>query len=166
MLLPVVNKPQEIWRKGLYAILAAMFFLTLGTLSIITVIGPNLSGHLLFPMWFLAKSIEYQNYIQRSEGIIFFFWLTGIVLKTTLFYYLTCLATSKIFALKTYHRVVYFLAPVQVAAATFLFGNMLQFQEFLSKYWPPLALFFEIALPLLLLMAAVLRKKGNRRNPQ
>nr|WP_282433237.1 endospore germination permease [Dehalobacter restrictus] len=160
MLLPVVNKPREAWSKGLWTIFTATAFLTICALMIITVIGPNLSGHLLFPLWNLAKSLEYGNYIQRIEGFIFFFWLTGIMIKTTLFYYLTCFMSAQIFGFKSYHPIICYLAPLQVASATFLVSNTIQFQNILGKYWPPFGLFFEIVLPLFLLLVAVIRKKG------
>ncbi|WP_256364962.1 MULTISPECIES: endospore germination permease [unclassified Dehalobacter] len=159
MLLPIVNKPQEIWSKSLWAILASMGFITLCTLIIITVVGPNLSGHLLIPFWNFVKSIEYGNYVQRIEGIIFFFWLTIIMIKTTLLYYLTCLITAQVFGLKSYYPVICYLAPLQVTAATFMSSNTIQLQDIFRKYWPPFALFFEIALPLFLLTVAVIRKK-------
>lgn len=163
MLLPSVNKPKEVRRKVLCAISAAVVFITLGTIFFVTVIGPNLSGHLLFPIWYLAKYINYENYIQRIEGFVFFFLLIAIVIKITLFYYLTCMATAQTLGLKTFHPVIFYIAPVQIAAATFLISNTVELQDIIAKYWAPFALLFEIVLPLLLLMVAVIRKKGHRR---
>ncbi len=159
MLLPIVNHPQEVRRKALYTLLAITGFSALGTLIMLTVIGPDLMGHLLFPLWYLARAIEFKSYIQRIEGLVFPLWITGVVVKSTVFYYLACLATAQVLGLKTHKTVVCVFAPVQIMAATFLFGNMFQLYDVLNKYWPPLGLVFEVVLPLLLLMIAALRKK-------
>lgn len=162
MLLPIVNNPQEVRRKTLYALLAITGFSALATLIMLTVIGPDLMGHLLFPLWYLTRIIEFKSYIQRIEGLVFPLWISGVVVKSAVFYYLASLAAAQVLGLKTHKTVVCVLAPIQITAATFLFGNIFQLYDVLNKYWPPFGLVFEVVLPLLLLMIAALRKKRQK----
>ncbi|KUO73649.1 MAG: spore gernimation protein [Desulfosporosinus sp. BRH_c37] len=162
ILLPMVNKPQEIKLKGAFVLLAALFFLTADTLITLTIFGPYLTGDLLFPFWFLAKYIEFGNYLQRMESLIVLMWVIGIVIKVAVLNYLVCFTTAQVLSLKGYKPVVYVTAFIQILGATFLFKNTPQLSEFLSQYWPPLGLLFEIGLPLILLMVAVIRGKQAR----
>ena len=162
ILLPMVNKPREIKRKGALALLAALFFLTSDTLITLTIFGPDLIGDLLFPFWYLVKYIEFGNYVQRMESLFVLVWMIGIVIKVAFFYYLVCFTTSQVLSLKGYKPILYIAALVQILGATFLFKNTPQLSEFLSHNWPPFGLLFEVGLPLILLAVAVIRRKHAR----
>ncbi|AFV03360.1 putative membrane protein [Dehalobacter sp. UNSWDHB] len=162
VLLSMVNKPEEVKRKGAFALLAAAIFLSAGMMFTLMIFGPNLSGELLFPFWFLSKSIEFSSYLQRVEGIIALLWMVGIIIKIAVLYYLVCFATAKTLGLKSYNPVVYPMALVYIPAATFLFRNTAEFRHFLELYWPYLGFIFELVLPLILLLVAVIRKKHRR----
>lgn len=162
ILLPLVNKPEEVKRKGAFTLLTVAIFLSIGMMLTLMIFGANLSGELLFPFWFLSKSIEFSNYLQRVEGIIALLWMIGIIIKIAVFYYLACFATAKILGLKSYKPIVYPMALLYVPAATFLFRNTAEFRQFLELYWPYLGFIFELALPLILLLVAVIRKKQRR----
>ena len=162
ILLPMVNKPQEIMHKGALALLATLFFLTADTLITLTIFGPDLTGDLLFPFWYLVKHIEFGNYVQRIESLFVLLWMMGIVIKVAVFYYLVCYTTSQVLSLKGYKPILYVAAFVQILGATFLFKNTPQLSEFLSHNWPPFGLLFEVGLPLILLAVAVMRGKRAR----
>jgi spore germination protein KB len=162
MLLPMVNKPKEVKRKGVLALLAAAVFLTLDTVVTLAVFGPNLTGNVVFPFWFLVRYIEFGNYLQRVESLIVVLWVAGIVLKVALFSYLVCFTTAQVLGLKKYKPVLYPAAPVQILIATYLAGNTQDLSEILDKYWPPFGLMFEVVLPVVLLAVAVVRRKKVR----
>lgn len=164
ILLPMVNKPEEIKRKGAFTLLTVAIFLSAGMMFILMIFGSNLSGDLLYPFWYLSKYIEFSNYLQRIEGIIMLLWMIGFIIKIAVFYYLTCFATAKTLGLKSYLPVIYPMALIYIPAATFLFSNMIEFRKFLELYWPYLGFIFELVLPLFLLFVAVIRKKqgGSR----
>lgn len=162
ILLPMVNRTQEVKRKGALALLAAMIFLTADTLVTLTIFGPNLTGDLLFPFWYLAKYIEIGNYLQRVESLLVYLWMTGIVIKVAVFHYLICLTTTQVLNLKKYKLLSYGVVIVQIMGATFLFKNTSQLSEFLSQNWPPFGLIFEVGLPVILLAIAVIRRRKAR----
>lgn len=159
ILMPMVNKPREIKRKGAIALLAAAFFLSADTLITLAIFGPNLSGDLLFPFWYLSRFIEFGDFLQRMETLIILLWVTGIVIKVDVLYYLICFTTAQVLNLKGYKPVVYPALVIQVLAATFMFRNTPELSKFLSRNWPPFGLIFEVGLPLLLLAVAVIRGK-------
>lgn len=159
ILLPNVNRQEKVKRKAALAVLGVAFLLTFGMISTLMIFGPNLTGNLLFPFLYLSKFIEFGSYLQRVEGVILLLWMTGIVVKVALFYYLVCFAIAKILGLKDYKPVVYPMAFVYILAATFLFSTTEEIREFMELYWSPLGFMFELGLPLILLSAAIIRKK-------
>jgi len=162
ILLPMVNKPEEIKRKGAFALLTVAIFLSAGMMFTLMIFGSNLSGDLLFPFWYLSKYIEFGSYLQRVEGLILLLWMIGMIIKIAIFYYLTCFSTAKTLGLKSYKPVIYPMALIYLPAATFLFRNTAEFRQFLELYWPYLGSIFELVLPLILLFVAVIRKKQRR----
>nr|WP_282434407.1 endospore germination permease [Desulfosporosinus orientis] len=163
ILLPMVNKPQEIKLKGVLTLLAVTFFLSADTLITLAVLGPYLTGDLVFPFLYLAKFIEFGNFLQRMETLIIFLWITGIVIKVDVLYYLVCFTTAQVLSLKAYKPVIYPAALIQILAATFLFRNTPELSKFLSENWPPFGLLFEVGLPLILLVVAIIRGKGAKK---
>lgn len=159
MLIPFINKPQETLKKGSYAVMATIFFMTFGSLSVLVMIGPEMTGKMIFPLWFVAKGIEYGNYIQRVETILLPLWLTGIMIKSSLFINITVLAATQTISRKHPKLIAVFIGLVVFGGATFAFPNTMVLLELLTTYWPPLAVLFQIMLPFLVLVLAVIRKK-------
>lgn len=159
ILLPMVNKPQEIKCQGALTLLAAAFFFTADTLITLAIFGPYLTGDLLFPFWYLAKFIEFGSYLQRMESLIVLLWVVGIAIKVDVLYYLVCFSAAQVLNLRGYKPVVYPAAFVQILAAAFLLRDTPELSKFLSQNWPPLGLLFEVGLPLILLTVAVIRGK-------
>ena len=158
MLMPMVNKPKEVMHRGVWMLIAVAGFLSAGTLVTLTIFGPNQTGDLLFPYWYLARYVEFPKFFQRVEFVALL-WITGIVVKTALFYYLTCLTTAQVLGLKSYKALIFPAGAVQVMVATFLISNSLQLNEILDKWWPPFGLFFELLLPIVLLLLAIIKEK-------
>lgn len=159
LLLPMVNKPEEVKRKGLISLLAVAGFLTVDTLVTQAVFGPEQTASLMFPFYDVAQFIEIGNFVQRMEILIATLWITGIMVKVALFTYLISLVVSQVCGLKKYRPVVYGLVPLQLMAGTYPAITALNLSQILSKYWPSFALFFEVVVPLCLLIFAFLRKK-------
>ncbi len=165
MLLPAVNKPREAKSRGYLAILAVAGFLSVDTLITLGIFGPEFTGYLQFPFWNVAKYIEYGNYLQRVESVVAVLWITGMTIKVALVSYVLALATAQVLGLTAYRPALYPLALVQILAASYPLISMGELGEILGQYWPPYALIFELVLPLLLLLVALIRGKRREGPP-
>lgn len=166
LLLPMINKPQEARSKAVKALLCVAVFLTVDVLVTVAVFGPDLTGVYMFPFWSLAGFVQISRYIERVESFIVLLWLTAIILKITLFFYLSSFATAQLFKLKSYQTAVYPLALLHGIFAIFPALGSIELSEILKRYWPPLGLMFELAIPFLLLVIAIIRKKSLRGGKQ
>ncbi|MDP4160681.1 MAG: endospore germination permease [Bacillota bacterium] len=157
LLLPMVNKTQGVKRKGFITLLAVACFLTLDIFVTQIVFGAEQTASFMFPFFELAEYVEIGDIIQRIESLISIMWITGIVVKAALFTYLISLGVSQVLGLKTYRLVVYALMPLQLILGTYPAISALNLSRILAQYWPLFGLFFEVVVPLFLLMVAFLR---------
>lgn len=161
LLLPVITKPREIRRKAVLTIIAAAGFLSAVILAVLLVFGPDVAGSYFYSFWSLARFVQVGRYIQRVESIVTILWVTGIIMKVTLLFYLSSLAASQLFGMKNYKPALYFLAPVQGALAIFPGISSAKLLEIQTISSPPVGLAFELLLPFFLLITAVLLKKRS-----
>ncbi|MHB1653730.1 MAG: GerAB/ArcD/ProY family transporter [Desulfitobacteriaceae bacterium] len=160
--IPFLNKPQEGFGKGAFALLAIALVLTVTTLATLAVFGPDLTGTLMFPFLSLVRYIKISETLQRLDIWIMPIGILGILLKISVLYYAGYLGVTKVFLGKDSKAILYVLALLQVAAATYLFDNSLDLVDVLVQVWPVLALVFEVAIPVLLLSVTLLKKKWQR----
>lgn len=157
---PQVNKPAEILRQGGYALLLMILFCTLDILATLLVFGPELSGAFAFPFWSLARYIEYRS-IERVDSLIVLMWVSGMVIKTALIYYVLCLAGSQVFHQASYRKFLLPAAVLQFLAVSWFNPDTLQLADILARIWPPVALVFELGLPGLFLLVSWWKKPSS-----
>lgn len=158
-LLPNINKPKEMFRKGSYAILAAIVVLTGDILLTLLILGPELSASFNLPFWKLVRYLEVGRTFLRIETILIFLWISVLVVKFTLVHYLGCITVAQVFGWKSYKKVAPALSVVLVLASTFLYRSTMELTKILTLFWPPFAFIFELGIPGFLLVMAWLRKK-------
>lgn len=161
LLLPHLNKPRELPRKGVLALAWITVFLTLDILATLLVFGPYLSGQLTFPFWTLARFIEFHKSFSRWETLIVILWEAGMILKVALLYYAACLGSLQWLGKAPFGWVLGVLGGVQILAACYLVGGQIQLAAILEHVFPLFALPFEIGLPLFLVGIARLRNLGR-----
>ncbi|UWG99235.1 spore germination protein [Dehalobacter sp. DCM] len=161
-LMPLVNKPQEVLKKGCYSIVAAGLFITLITAITVAVFGPEQTRSLAYPFLHLAKAIKILG-IQRLEYFVIFIWVSGLVVKIAVLYYVECFALVKLFSLRDKRIVILIVGIMQVFLPNYLFKTPFQVAPFINIFWPPVAFLFELVIPLGLLFLAIIKRKKVRR---
>lgn len=154
---PGVNPTRAI-TKGL-VITAVMLSLVLAAL--VAVFNADEVVRLQFPFYSLARHIFIGIFLNRLDSLFVTVWVTGAAIKLTVWLLAGTLALSQLTRLKSFKGI---LAPTAFFAAslsTLLYDNIAQLTSFLEEVWSLYALgIFEIGLPVLLFMAALLRNKA------
>jgi len=160
---PQINKPKEIFEKGLIGLLISTTLSILMILFTISIFGSVLTSTLTFPFWSVIRFLEFGKYVQRLESYLVIIWITSMVIKISLFTYLASFITTQVFPVK-YKIVLYPLGGIVVIGSVYGFKNIEQFINILINFVPPLGLLGEIGFPLLFLIVAILRgkKEGDR----
>lgn len=159
MLFPFVNKPMELKRKGIIALVAVTLFVSFDVAVTIGVLGSSLASAFALPFWSMARGIEIGEVFQRLESFLLVFWITGIIIKEALLCYLICLGLTQVFGFKNSTAVLSIKAVFVVYIADFILGNTAQVHIILTDYWPFFRIAFELFIPVFLLLMVKLRKK-------
>ena len=159
MFLPFLNKPKQAKKITILAVVGIGIFLAMNAILVISVFGVEVTAAQSFPTFVLASYIEIGQFFQRLEAFIMLMWVTGVIVKISIFHYVASLATAQVFGLKDYKPTVIPIGLITVAWSVTFFSNITELKDFLGRIWPYFAFGFELFIPLALLLVALVRKK-------
>jgi len=163
MIIPYLSKPREAGRVAILSVLLVSFFLMASILEALLIFGPDLTGHLIYPVFNAARLITVGNSLERLETVIVLAWILGGFFKIGVFYYAAVLGSAQLLELQDYRPLVLPIGVILIALSILLWGesivDMLHF--IIQVYVPMLLIIFEVGIPLMLLMVALARGKGG-----
>lgn len=163
VLFPFVNRRREVAKYMTGYIFCSGFAIAALAVATLGIYG-SLVAHLRFPGYYLARSVNLANFVQRLEGLALAIWLLGYIVRISIFLYVTCLGLAQLLRTPGYKPFVF---PVSLMVAVFSVAvgeNIFELSEyFRPEVVLPYALLFQAGLPLLTL--AVASAKGHRPQP-
>jgi spore germination protein KB len=162
MLMPYINQPENT-RKSMYiGIVALAVFGIIIFGGIGAVFGSTHASNINYPFNALARYVRVGDFIVRVESFVVFIWVTGVSIKIALFHYCAVMAISQWLNLKSYKPLVIPVGGVMVVLSMVIVENIMEMGKLLTKIVVIPYLFIEIGIPFLLLIIALLRKKGDK----
>ena len=162
MIAPYVTDPKKVKKNMFSAFLIGGTILTLVTLLCLSIMGPELTTRLNFPVYVLAQKVEVGNFLERIEvlsgGLIFI----ALFIKVTICFYSMVLNLAQSLQLNNYKMLTFPLGFLVMVLSIFLFPNIIYFRSFLSDAWTPIVIVYGLFIPLLLLGVDVIRKGFNK----
>ncbi|MBW7456122.1 endospore germination permease [Paenibacillus sepulcri] len=148
-------------RKNAFAIGTALggLVLILTTLGSIGVLGEALTANNLYPVYTLAKNIKFGRFIERIEGLMIFIWVCSIFLKITLVFHSSIIGFSQVTGIGDRRVFLWPLAIGMIVLSLACYTNIIYVEYFLITYWSAFATVFLVAVPALLLLVSLIRKK-------
>ena len=162
MLAPTINKPKETGKRSIQAVIIVGIILMLTTLANVFVFDHTEVARFNFPTFELAKIISIANFLERLDPIVLVVWITGTVVKIAILHYASTLSFAQIFNLKNYRPLVLPLGVIITLLSIIDFESIIQLRNFIATTWPFLGLTFEVAIPIFILLIAIIRKKGKK----
>ncbi|HHV72106.1 MAG TPA: endospore germination permease, partial [Clostridia bacterium] len=133
--------------------------LTINVVTQIAFFGAVEVGRMVIPTMTHAESIEFFGVLERVEIILIAFWITGITMKVTIFFYVNLLLLAQLFGLKNYRSLILPTALLYFVFSVVQFENSLDLRNFIANYFFLFSLPVEFLIPLMLLIIALIRKK-------
>ncbi len=166
MIIPYLSKPKEAHRVAVLSILITGFFLTASIMEALLIFGPNLTGHWIFPTFNATRVVSIANFLERLEFIVIMAWVLGGIVKVGVFYYAVVLGSAQCLGLRDYRPLVLPVGVILVALSILLHGeNIVEVLHYIPHVEVPfLLIVFEVGIPLLLLIVALVRGKGGKSN--
>lgn len=159
VLIPYLNKPLESGRVAVKAVLICGFIFIIVVLQAVAIFGPDLAGALVFPGGSKYRIINVANFLGRLEALVMTSWVTAGFIKICLFYWAAILGSAQLFQLKDYRPLVLPVGAVLIAMSIGNHPSTNDLHQFVALVFPFFSLTFELAIPLMLLIIALIRGK-------
>ncbi len=161
MLIPYINIPKKLKNYLNIGFLTLTVYLTAFSIITAGIFGVEQAKILVFPFYYAVRLISIGDFLERIDAIFVAIWVLGMFINTAINYYLAVLATAQLLKLQDYRSLALAIGTVIVSLAIFQSDSMIALNEFLSyKIYTWYTLFFIVALPVFLLLTAVIRNKG------
>ncbi|MCZ8513020.1 endospore germination permease [Paenibacillus filicis] len=160
MVIPAMRRPRRAMIASIWGMLIAGGLYISIVVAVVGVFGSEETENLLWPTLELAKTTTLPgNILERLDAAFLAVWVTAVF--TTLFstYYFTVHAMSKMIGLKDHKLFSVFVLPFLFAAAM-VPQNVMHMYEIITIVGR-FGLVLTIGYPLLLLIVAMIRKKGG-----
>lgn len=164
MILPYLNdhrKARSVFIIGFALIV--LFFLVI-TISLLATMGIEVAKNHTFPFFTAVRLVSIGNFLERVEAIHMGLWILGVFVKISFYYYLATLGLGQLGSFKDYKPLVLPMGALIVPLSILISPSLVELREFTSyKIFTWYALFFIMLIPLVLLVLAMIRKKGENK---
>lgn len=136
-------------------------------IPVLTLLGVGYGLQIFNPYYLFARQVEFYTFLQRSEVFVMVTWLSGAILKISIYHYLMSYYFAKIFNVKNYKP---FIIPI--VAFSFLLIILLGLDNSYiigiirsDAVFPWIVLFFILVVPIIILIVYFIRRKkieGNK----
>lgn len=162
MVFPLVNRLPQASRASMWAAALTGLLLTLTQIRNIMVMGPTESHRSVFTTYMAVREINLADFVTRLDALAIFVWTFGTYLKATIGYYALASGTAELLNLKDYRPLLVPLGIIIVSVSILVYDNIIQMLTFAFTEWPVYTPIFEVLLPALMLLVAVIRGVGSK----
>lgn len=162
MILPFLNRIEETRNSVIKALLGGAAILLLVSFRSIGVLGKS-AELFVYPSHHVGRLINIGNVFNRLEILVSLNFLMMGFIKIGVLLYATALGVAQIFRLPSFKSLILPMGLLMATAAMLNFSSVTHNHKFSSEIYPWLAIPFQVGIPLLTLLIAVIRrlpKKG------
>ncbi|MDQ8735186.1 endospore germination permease [Paenibacillus sp. LHD-38] len=158
MVYPYVNRTEKAGKAMVVGVLLSGIILCVITALSILVLGADQTARNTFPSYVITKNISIGDFLERIEAIMAIIWFITSYFRLVLMFYITALGLTQCLNLRDYKVITLPLAMILIVLSILAIPNSTYLMNFIPV-WGVYATTYGLVLPLLLLVAAVVRKK-------
>jgi spore germination protein KB len=130
-------------------------------IPVITLLGIDYGLQAFNPYYVFARQVKFYSFLERAEVFAVISWLSGAILKISLYHYLLSYYLSKVFGIKSYKSLVLpvVLFTLSVIVITGLDKSNLINTIRSDAVFPWIVLFFTFVIPIIILLIYLIRRK-------
>lgn len=164
MLFPFLTQPEKARTVALHGLSVAGLVLTLQVAMNLGVLGTHITQTAMLPMMSTARMIDVADILVRMEPFFVAVWIGGLFVKAWIFFYAFCRGAQEWLGLEDYRPMILPAVTICAPLSILLFVNATEMSQWHARVWPAYALLiYEIGLPLLLLVGAIITGARARR---
>lgn len=162
MLLPYLNTLNRAKRAVVLGFLTFVLFLILVTVPFHAIFGVELAKRVTFPFFSLVRLISIGEFLERLDAVHIGIWVFGVIVKVAIHYYMAVLGIAQLLGLQEYRPIVLPIGAIMVSLAVLQAESLPELRVFTSSnVFAWYTFFFAVVLPGLLLILALVRRKGS-----
>ncbi len=162
MLFPyAIQSKEKIGKTATIAIISAAALIVLTSVCGTAILGST-GSIFTYPTFEAVKMLDLPFVDTRFEILVALNFMAMGFLKITVLYYGTVLGTAQFFRLRTYRPYILPIGALMVLAAIVSFNNVVETIELAVLSYPVYAPVFELFVPLITLLVALVRKQGGK----
>ncbi len=163
MLLPYINNSKKVKMVFICSFALVTLYFVIISFPVLTVYELGERKSLKFPFYSAIRLVSIPSFIERVESVHMAIWVLGTFIKISFLYYLTALGLSQLLNLRDYKSLILPLGTIIIPLSLLIAPSIVELQGFTSyKIFTGYSLSFLFVLPFLLLLIAIIRKKGVR----
>ncbi|MGM7722199.1 GerAB/ArcD/ProY family transporter [Metabacillus sp. Hm71] len=165
MFTPYVNNKQIIRKAGMAVILVGGLILTLNSILILSVLGPEIYADNFFPFLTATQMVSIADFLERFDALVILMMVSGVFFKVGGCTFAAAVAISQLGKLHHTKSVLLGLGTIIPPLSLIFATNFVEYLNFAYGYLIPY--FFvplQIIVPIILLCIAIIRKKLNLGN--
>lgn len=159
-LLPYLSDRQKGLHWGMISAAAVMVTMVITNFASLFLFG-EITAALPYPVMSAARYISLAEFFEHLEALVMAIWVAGTFMKISMFYYVLVLGTAQWTGLSGYRPLVLPIGLILVSFSFWVGASLQELVHFLSTVSPFYFLILQTVLPAILLMIALLRKKGS-----
>ncbi|MFC5406854.1 GerAB/ArcD/ProY family transporter [Cohnella soli] len=164
-LLPFVTDREKGAKWAMIAVITVMLTMVITSLVALFLLGPIIDSF-NYPVMNAARYVSLADFVEHMESLLMAFWVLGVFVKNSVYYYLLILITSEWLNLSDYRPIVFPLGFLLVPITMWVFPNLQEMSHFFNTSGMFYIVSIKGIIPILLLILAFARKKNRTRKEE
>ncbi|MFD3156138.1 endospore germination permease [Haloimpatiens sp. FM7330] len=156
-----VKKTKNLYNIFLKGIVIAGSITLVANIVNIMVLGTNINSKSYFPAYETVRRLEVAGVFGRIEIIVASTFVVTEFIEACFCMLTSCKGIQKLFNCKDYRFIVTPTVLLVINLSLILYNNLMEAMEFDIKIWPYVGVFFEVVLPFIILIFALIKKKKD-----
>ncbi|WP_269079215.1 GerAB/ArcD/ProY family transporter [Paenibacillus durus] len=164
MLWVSLNKPEQVMKTSIYAVLLSGFCILLLNLFAIAVFGEGIYLRSIFPLYILIRQINIGNFITNLDALgVLYFCITSFF-KFSIYLYAVARGFQQLLFLKSYRMIIWPAALCILFIGMTMASSQKEHIEVGMNIYPRFQILLLLALPAILLLVTCARKVLTKRS--
>lgn len=163
MLFPYLSNKRYTRRIGMSMILVGGLLLTVNSIMMISVLGPEFYSRDIFSLLAATQMVSVADFLERFDAVVILMMVAGVFFKVGVFTFAAAVGISQLLRLKQYRSVLVGLGTIIPPLSLVSASSYVEHIEFGFTFYVPYVLtILQIILPILFLCIAFIRKKFGK----
>lgn len=154
-----LRNKQDSYKVYFKSLIVGGFTLLLATTRNILVLGVEYASSLYFPSYSAASVINIADFLQRIEVLVALNFILAGIIKISICLFAACKGVAKIFNIKDYRPLAAPIGFLMINTSLVLYNSIMKLVDWAVEIYPYYAIPFQIMIPILVLIAALIKSK-------